>query len=65
MKNCNMLFSDPILAAKHINNIWSDPNIWWNDKKTKLTRELFYKLAGNANDKSWSKKWKKFLENID
>ena len=64
MKNCNMLFSDPILAAKHINNIWSDPNIWWNEKETKLTRELFYKLAGKANDKSWSKKWKIFLENM-
>ena len=33
MKDCNILFEDPLKAAKHLNENWKNPNIWFESKK--------------------------------
>ena len=37
MKDCNILFEDPLKAAKHLNENWKNPNIWFESKKVQLT----------------------------
>ena len=43
MKDCKVLFEDPIEASKHINENWKNPNIWFESKKVQLTISLIKK----------------------
>tara|TARA_B100001057_G_scaffold486443_1_gene567632 strand:+ start:8881 stop:10596 length:1716 start_codon:yes stop_codon:yes gene_type:complete len=43
MKECKILFEDPIKAANHLNANWENPNIWFESKKVQLTISLLKK----------------------
>ena len=34
-----IIFSDPISAANHINDIWDDSETWWNSQQIVTIRE--------------------------
>ena len=59
-----MLFNDPIMAANHLNEIWTDPNRWWNSEEVKTVRKKFHELAGNGNNRFWLKKWNAIVNSI-
>ena len=40
----NILFVDPIEAAKHVNNIYSDVDRWWFSTETQQARAMFSKV---------------------
>lgn len=56
-----IIFYDAAKAAKHINDIWSDPNLWWNSK---IIVDLRHKYKQNfCNfDKNSIEKWCKILK---
>jgi putative transferase (TIGR04331 family) len=60
-----IIFYDPIIAAKHINNIWKDPRVWFNSKNVKKVRDLFLKEALGITfprfEINEEKKWEKIL----
>ena len=37
MKNSKLLFTDPVLAAKHLRNVYKNPYTWWSTKKVQQT----------------------------
>ena len=41
LKKNNIIFEDPIIAAKHVNKIWNDTYSWWNTSKVKYARNYF------------------------
>jgi putative transferase (TIGR04331 family) len=51
--DCKILFTNPRLAADHINNIWKDPLKWFYSDKVNKVRKHFLNLALNR-DKSES-----------
>ena len=32
-KNLNILFDNPAAAAKHLNKVWDNVNIWWESNR--------------------------------
>ena len=56
LKKNKIFFEDPIQASKHINEIWHNPEEWWNSE---LTRKSIIKLKDFAfnlkND--WGEEW--------
>jgi putative transferase (TIGR04331 family) len=60
MKEVKIIFTNPYLAAKHINKIWGDPGAWWESQEVILAREHFFDLCGNVND-NWIEEWSDFF----
>ena len=60
-----IIFYDATIAAKHINNIWKDPQVWFNSKNVKKVRDLFLKEALGITfprfEMNEEKKWEKIL----
>ena len=51
-----LFFDDMKKASKHINNIWSDPNIWWKSSKVQIALVKFKKEAFNVRE-NWIEEW--------
>jgi len=47
--NCKIVFTNPKIAAKHINSIWDDPLNWFHSVKVKKVRDTFLNLALNKD----------------
>jgi putative transferase (TIGR04331 family) len=60
-----IIFYDPKSAANHINNIWNDPEIWFNSENVKKARNLFLKealgMSFPRDENKEEKKWVKIL----
>lgn len=56
LKKNNIFFDDMKKASKHINNIWSDPNIWWKSSKVQIALVKFKKEAFNVRE-NWIEEW--------
>ena len=60
LERAKIIFSDPILAAEHVNSIWDDPEEWWSEKDVRKAKQDFLDecliLSKNGADK-----WHKFL----
>ena len=61
LKDALVIFNDSGSAANHVNNIYDNPNDWWNSKKTIKARELFYKVFGSVK-KNWQSEWINFFK---
>ena len=61
--NSKIIFFDPFKAANHINNIWDNPNIWWDSPKVAKLREK-YKDNFCKFDNLSTKEWCKILKKI-
>ena len=56
-----IIFYDPNKAAKHINDIWVDPNLWWNSKNIVNLRNKYKQNFCNF-DKNAIENWCKILK---
>ena len=63
LKKANIIFYDEFIAAKHVNNIWSQPNKWWKKKLVQDARIMFLKSCLDY-DKDWFDSWKNYLKNV-
>jgi len=61
MENANMIFSDPLKAALHVNSVWDHIDDWWNEKQVVEVREFFFENALHIHD-NWYKEWATFLK---
>ena len=62
MKLNNIIFTDPQLLNKHLNNIWDNPLKWWNNKTIINLREEYSNLCSlekKDNLKYWINFFKK------
>ena len=53
LKNYNIVFNNPIHAAKHINKSYKDINLWWENKNLQNARINFCKEFVNFPDKNY------------
>jgi len=61
MKSANIIFSDPVSASMHINNIWSNPSLWWDSSLVKDARKDFFDQCGSVGE-DWLDKWSMFFK---
>lgn len=50
LMKANIIHTDPIIAAKHINTISDNPKIWWDKEETKKARNIFFHLCGTISN---------------
>jgi putative transferase (TIGR04331 family) len=48
LQEARVLFYDPKECAKHINEVWDNPSLWWNDPKTKSAVKEFMENFANV-----------------
>ena len=56
-----IVFNDPILAATHINEIWDDPDEWWNSEEVKQVSLLLRAECVNFSESDIIE-WHTFLK---
>jgi putative transferase (TIGR04331 family) len=61
MSESKIIFSCPKKAAAHVNEIWQNPNEWWDSEKVLHTRQIFMKYMLKLSD-SPIKDWKAIFE---
>ena len=62
LRKSRVVFSDPIKAADHVNEIWKDADEWWARADTARVREMFFDLCGRVRS-DWLNEWVEFFEN--
>ena len=55
LQEANILFYDPKDCATHVNEIWDNPLLWWNNPKTEQAVREFLGIFGNVPKNSISK----------
>lgn len=61
LKQCGILYSDPVTAAHHVNSIWDDVPAWWNRTELQQTRREWVNRYA-LNNRFWYWEWiKTFL----
>ena len=63
LRKVKILFDDPILASKHLNEIWNNVDDWWESEDVKMARKRFIKEAVLLEPNALEK-WKNFLNNF-
>ena len=61
LKRVKIVFNDPILAATHINEIWDDPDEWWNSEEVKQVSLLLRAECVNFSESDIIE-WHTFLK---
>ena len=56
LENANIIFNDPLKAAQHINQVWSNPLLWWSSTQVIYARKMFFEYCGSV-DKDWQSNW--------
>ena len=63
LKKNKIIFSDPILAAKHLNEVYENIDEWWNSEAVKNLKEYFFKnIIKYEKDKTYD--WVNYLKHI-
>ena len=60
LKENNIFFEDSLEASKHINDIWENPDKWWNSSSTQKTLKLLSDYAFNLRN-DWIVEWSNFI----
>lgn len=61
MEEAKIIFSDPIKAAQHVNEVWENIDVWWQEKEVLAGREAFFEIAVKIR-KNWINEWTDFLK---
>jgi len=61
LKQNNIIFTDPLKAAEHINKVWENPNEWWSDPSTRNAVNYFFEMTGKIGD-DWVNEWVGFFK---
>ena len=62
LKEMNIVFSDPVAAANHVNDISDAPEIWWNSSDVTSARMDFKVMCGHPSE-VWLEEWSDFINN--
>jgi len=62
LRNVGILYKDPVSAAKKVNEIYNDPQTWWNQLEIQNARNKFCQKFA-LTSKNWLDEWKRALEN--
>ena len=60
LKTNNIIFTDPVKAAEHINTVWDNPTEWWLDPETQKAVNHFFEMTGKLSD-DWVNEWTDFF----
>ena len=60
LKENKIIFTCPKEAAKHINSIWENPNLWWKDIGVSEARQNYIDLCCKKSD-DWVSEWTTFF----
>jgi putative transferase (TIGR04331 family) len=63
LQAAQIVFFDPEAAASHINQIWSEPQAWWNSATVREARRRFEMEALDMRA-DWSTPWLEFARSI-
>ena len=61
LKESQIIFTCPKKAAVHINNIWENPELWWNKSETFKVRQNYIQMCCKTND-NWINEWASFFK---
>lgn len=61
LKDNKIIFTCPQEAAKHINNIWESPDLWWKEVRVKGARQKYIDLCCKKSD-DWVSEWTTFFK---
>lgn len=64
LRRAEILFSDPVDAALHVNKIWDDVQVWWNGPIVQNARIKFME-AHCRSDKHWIRYWKEAFKRFE
>jgi FkbM family methyltransferase len=66
LKHNKIIFTDPLKAAEHINQVLDNPDEWWLDPSTRKAVDYFFEMCGTVSD-NWVDEWVSFFksENIN
>jgi putative transferase (TIGR04331 family) len=59
-KQAKIIHTDPVKAADHINSIYSNPSLWWNEDATLAARKMFFDVCGTVGENPLQV-WKDFI----
>ena len=63
LEQAKIVFSDPLLAANHISNVFDNVDKWWEYKVTIEARKKFFNDCLLV-DKDWASEWSLFFNQI-
>ena len=61
LKRNKIIFTDPLKAAEHINQVWDNPDEWWLDPSTRRAIDYFFEMCGTVGDE-WTVEWIDFFQ---
>ncbi|USR89934.1 LIC12162 family protein [Phormidium yuhuli AB48] len=61
LQNAGILWNDPILAARHFNNICKEPSLWWDNWEVQKVRDEFTFQYARTHQ-LWLKDWTNALK---
>ena len=62
LRNAKIVHTDPLSLARHLDEIWSNPERWWSSRDVIIARERFNDLAISVPKDSIDG-WLRFLRN--
>lgn len=63
LRNARLVFEDATTAAKHVNDIWAEPDLWWNSHEVRAARDHFRRvISGYSPD--WLDSWAQFVRDL-
>ena len=63
LERAKILYFDPIKAAQHLENIYDDPELWWESTEVLYAREKFNEICLTIT-KNRKEEWINFFKNI-
>ena len=64
LEHAKILHFNPVDAAKHLAEIYTNPTIWWESSDVLLARKKFDEICLTITEKPLNK-WTNFLKNVD
>jgi len=61
LKEVSIIFHDPVLAVQHIENVWSNPDEWWNSEQVIQARKHFDTVCGKVSSDAMTQ-WTNFFK---
>jgi putative transferase (TIGR04331 family) len=63
LENAKILFYNEIEAAKHVNKIAENPEVWWNSDEVQTARKKFVHQYARTSE-NWAEEWIKEFDKI-
>jgi putative transferase (TIGR04331 family) len=61
LQSVNIIFSDPLKAANHVNSNWDSIEEWWASEEVTKVKQLYFDTALKISN-NWKNEWIQFLK---